>query len=62
MRVTIYTSDRGSLQVDTFDESSLAALLDAFRAGDPVLTVQLDGGAASMHIATAHVVRIDVDR
>ena len=61
MRVTIYTSDRGTLDIADFAQDSLLELLEAWRdESQPLLQVNLDETSVT-YLARQHVVRIDVD-
>jgi hypothetical protein len=61
VKVTIYTSDHGSIEIADFDLDSFTALLEAWERREPVIQVNLDDGAGIAYLASPHVVRVDVD-
>lgn len=60
MKVKIH-SIRGGVKVGDMPDVDVMAMLDAYRAGEEVLTVSLDNGGSVSHILRANICRIDVE-
>ncbi|AMS03312.1 hypothetical protein BJD62_gp69 [Gordonia phage Lucky10] len=53
-------STKGRVEVQDMDADGIMAMLDEWRDNESVLTVTLDDTTAT-HIASRHIVRIDID-
>jgi len=61
VRVTIYTSDRGRVTVESMPDAGAAQLVEAFRDDpDAIFTITLAPDGIT-HINGRHIVRIDLD-
>lgn len=59
-RVNIYTVDGEGVEVQQMPDADAMGLVEAWTDGEPHLTVTLDEAGVT-HIASQHIVRIDVD-
>jgi hypothetical protein len=59
MRLTVYLSDNGILDVADFDAASVLDLREELNTSGAFLTFEMDG--ATVLVARDHIVRIDVE-
>lgn len=61
MKLVIYTTDQGEVEVEDFDQSTAMDFLEALKSGyDQFLTLELDEHATVL-INREHVVRVDIE-
>lgn len=63
MKVSIFTSDQGVVEIDKFDPATIMDFLDGLRQmpAHEMLELDLDGGDVQAFIQKAHIVRVDIE-